>query len=224
MTYKYLSHILDNNTPTYGNEYNISIQKSHSIGNGNIANESTISTTIHIGTHIDLPYHFYENGQTIESYDASFWIFKCPLLVEVDVRSGIINDELREALQPYRDNQLIDLIMVKTGTEEERSSEKFWLENPGFDPSLYEYLTKTFPNLRVFGFDSISLSSYKHPKIGIEAHRHFLNPKKPVLVIEDMHLSDISIDDNILEVIIAPMRIAKCDGMPCTIVAKVKKN
>jgi len=35
--YKYLSHILNNNTPTYGNAYSIEIKQTHSIDKGDIA-------------------------------------------------------------------------------------------------------------------------------------------------------------------------------------------
>jgi kynurenine formamidase len=219
--YKYLSHILDNDTPTYGNEYNISITFSHDMQKGAIANESSILTTTHIGTHIDLPYHFFKEGQTIEAYDASFWIFEHPLVIEINQEKEIIKDELIHALEQYKHQKNIDFIMVKTGIEKIRKNKKFWAENPGFDPDLYNYLVDTFPKVRAFGFDSISLSSYKHPLVGRKAHQAFLNPAYPIIVIEDMHLSEISTSENILQVIIAPLRISKCDGMPCTVIAAI---
>ena len=92
--YKYLSHILDNHTPTYGNEYNISITLSHDMKNGAIANESHINTTTHIGTHIDLPFHFHKNGQTIEMYEASFWIFNYPVMIDIDSNNKSRQDEI----------------------------------------------------------------------------------------------------------------------------------
>ena len=154
--YKYLSHILDNDTPTYGNEYSISIKQSHNIENGAIANESNIATTTHIGTHIDFPYHFFSEGQTIENYNASFWVFSDPLIVEMEVKNEIIKDELISVLEQFHHQKNTDLIMVKTGAESIRRSKKFWAENPGFDPSLYDYLIYTFPKLRVFGFTASS--------------------------------------------------------------------
>ncbi len=220
--YKYLSHLLDNDTPTYGNAYNISVTLSHDIRKGAIANESNISTTTHIGTHIDFPYHFFEEGQTIESYDASFWIFTHPLFIEINTDKEIIKDELISALELHSDKKNTDLIIVRTNIEKVRGDKKFWAENPGFDPNLYQYLISSFPKLRAFGFDSISLSSYKHPFIGRKAHQAFLNPKRPIIVIEDMHLSEIQTNENILQVIISPLRIAKCDGVPCTIIAALE--
>ena len=79
----FLSYILDEQTPTYGDRNKFEQIKKSDISNGDVANDTTISTTVHIGTHIDMPYHFYEGGQTIEDYDANFWIFKNPLIIEI---------------------------------------------------------------------------------------------------------------------------------------------
>ena len=222
--YKYLSHILDNHTPTYGNEYNISISLSHDMKNGAIANESYINTTTHIGTHIDLPYHFHKEGQTIEMYEASFWIFNCPILINIDPKDEIIKDELINKIELLSLDKNIDLLMIKTGIEKHRGTKRFWAENPGFSSDVYHYLVQKFPKLRAFGFDSISLTSYKHPLIGREAHQAFLNPKHPLLIIEDMHLNTLSENEKISQIIIAPIRIAKCDGMPCTIIATIQSK
>ena len=72
----FLSYILDKNTPTYGNRNRLKQVKKSDISKGDIANDTFISTTVHIGTHIDMPYHFYKDGQTIEDFNADFWVFK----------------------------------------------------------------------------------------------------------------------------------------------------
>ncbi len=45
----YLSYILDGNTPTYGDRNRFKIDKKSSIKRGDIANDSFLSTTVHIG-------------------------------------------------------------------------------------------------------------------------------------------------------------------------------
>jgi len=178
-----------------------------------------ISTTTHIGTHIDLPYHFFEDGGTIESYEASYWIFDHPLVVELELDEEIIGTSLIHALYEYQHLKETDILMVKTGMEKYRESDVYWKSNPGFDPMLYKELIEMFPKLRAFGFDSISLTAYKHPLTGRKAHKAFLDPKKPLLIIEDMHMEEVSIEENISNVIVSPLRIAQCDGMPCTVIA-----
>jgi kynurenine formamidase len=72
----FLSYTLSSKTPSYGNRNEFKIEKQSSIAQGGTANDSTITTTVHMGTHLDMPYHFYENGQTIESFDADFFLSK----------------------------------------------------------------------------------------------------------------------------------------------------
>ncbi len=217
----YLSHILDQNTPTYGNRNVFELKKHASISNGDVANDSHMSSTVHIGTHIDLPYHFYENGQTIESYEANFWIFKKPLIIELNPPKLMIKDELINKLalkiQDEKDEVSYDILIVKTGICNYRGEDSFWESNYGFHPDIYDYLIKYFPNIRIIGFDSISVSSFSNRKIGRVAHQKFLNPKRPILLLEDMKLESINEKTLFDKIIVSPLRIAKCDGLPCTV-------
>lgn len=212
----FLSHILDTDTPTYGNRNKFSVEKKSDISNGDIANDSCINTTVHIGTHIDMPYHFYEDGQTIEDYQADFWKFEKVLFLDINPRDLIIKDEIIEKLKKI-DDIGYEILVVKTGICDIRDTEKFWNENYGFHPDVYDYLISKFPNIRVLGFDSISVSSFSNRLLGRESHKRFLNPKKPILLLEDMDLKKINKNTNLKEIIIAPLRISKCDGLPCTV-------
>ena len=212
----YLSYLLNEDTPTYGNRNSFSIEKKSSISDGAIANDSYIETTVHIGTHIDMPYHFYDDGQTIEDYDAGFWSFKDVLVVEIEPKGLIIKDLLIERLESI-DDVGYEILIVKTGICKRRGTQGFWEKNYGFHPDVYDYLISKFRQLRVLGFDSISVSSIQDRLLGRESHRRFLNPKHPILLLEDMDLTQVSEALSFREVIIAPLRIAHCDGLPCTV-------
>ncbi|MEA2019607.1 MAG: cyclase family protein [Campylobacterota bacterium] len=220
--YLYLSYILDENTPTYGNRNKFKQIKKSDISNGDVANDTSIDTTVHIGTHIDMPYHFFEDGQTIENFDADFFNFKNILFVEISPESLIIKNEVIEQLDIIKDKNKYEILIIKTGICNKRNTKEFWESNYGFDPSLAEYLRESFPNIRVLGFDSISVSSFAHRMIGREAHKVFLNPSKPILLLEDMDLSQLDKDVDIKKLTIAPLRISKCDGLPCTVIAEIK--
>ena len=216
----YLSHILDENTPTYGNRNKFSIERKSDIANGDIANDSFISSTVHIGTHIDMPYHFYGEGQTIENYSADFWSFKKILFLDIKSTSLIIGEELISLLTNIEDIGY-ELLIVKTGICESRNSKEFWNENYGFHPDIASYLRDKFTDIRVFGFDSISVSSFQERKLGRESHKAFLNPQNSILLLEDMDLRNINQNTKFKEIIISPLRISKCDGLPCTIIGKL---
>lgn len=212
----FLSHILDSNTPTYGDRNIFEQVKKSDISKGDVANDTSISTTVHIGTHIDMPYHFFEEGQTIESYDADFWSFKKIITLTIEPLDIIIYDELIKLLNDIEDIGY-ELLIVKTGICHRRDDEEFWRENYGFDPKVAYYLRENFPKIRVIGFDSISVSSFANRMLGREAHRAFLDPKSPILLLEDMDLRDIDKNSKLKELIVSPLRIAHCDGLPCTV-------
>jgi arylformamidase len=212
----FLSHILNVDTPTYGNRNKFQQLKKSDIGKGDVANDTSISTTVHIGTHIDMPYHFFDDGQTVEDFDADFWVFKKPLIIQINQNDLIINIELINRLNKINDIGY-DILIVKTGLCDKREKEDFWKNNFGFAPDIYDLLVEKFPYIRVFGFDSISVSSFQNRLIGRESHKRFLNPKKPILLLEDMDLINIDENSKFKEIIVSPLRISNCDGLPCTV-------
>lgn len=219
--FSYLSYTLDNNTPTYGNRNKFVASKKSDISQGDVANDTTIETTVHIGTHIDMPYHFFEDGQTIEDFDCEYFNFENILFVELIPKELIIKEELIELLDKINHKNKYEILIVKTRICEKRDTQEFWELNYGFDSSIAEYLRGSFSNIRVLGFDSISVSSFQNRMIGREAHKVFLDPQSPILLLEDMDLTTVDRNTNFKRVIIAPLRIAKCDGLPCTVIAEI---
>ncbi|WP_198003721.1 cyclase family protein [Methanococcoides burtonii] len=212
---------MEEDTPTYGNISKFWIEKRSSIKNGDIANNSSIHTTAHVGTHLDMPYHFYENGQTVIDFDPNFWIFNYILFFEIETEDIIIKNEILEILEEVENKEKYEMLIVKTGACNIRKEQKYWEENKGFSPEIADYLKKYFPNIRIFGFDSISVSSFVNRIVGREAHARFLDPSAPILLLEDMDLRQINKSTRINKVIVSPLRISQCDGLPCTVFAEV---
>ena len=218
----YLSYILDENTPTYGNRNKFSCEKKSDIFKGNVANDSSINTTVHVGTHIDMPYHFFEDGQTIEDFDIDYFRFENILFIDMTPESIIVKDDLIAILKNIDKNNNYDMLIIKTGICHKRDKTEFWETNYGFDPSIAKHLRTNFPNIRVIGFDSVSISSFTNRMLGRESHKAFLDPKNPILLLEDMDLTMLNKDSKIIKLDIAPLRISKCDGLPCTVIAEIK--
>ena len=218
----YLSYLLDENTPTYGNRNQFICEKKSDISKGDVANDSSINTTVHIGTHIDMPYHFFENGQTIEDFGIEYFRFENILFIDMIPNNVIVRDDLINLLKDIDEKNSYDILIVKTGICHKRDKNEFWETNYGFDPSIADYLRNNFPNIRVIGFDSVSVSSFSNRMLGRESHKAFLDPSKPILLLEDMDLTTIDKETKIKKLDIAPLRIAKCDGLPCTILAEIE--
>ncbi|MGI7160805.1 cyclase family protein [Campylobacter coli] len=218
----YLSYFLDQMTPTYGNKEKIKLIKKSSIEYGDIANHTIVTTSVHNGTHLDMPLHFFSDGQSIEDFCCDDFIFNQVLFIEIDSSDLIIHHNLIQKMSEVENKIKFEAIIVKTGICYKRDQEVYWKENFGFHPEIASCIRRDFPNVRLFGFDSISVSSFSNRELGRIAHRSFLDPQKPILLLEDMDLRGIFEGNKIKRLVVAPMRIRNSDGLPCTVVAEVE--
>ena len=191
--------------------------------NGDACNTSQWLLSNHIGTHIDFPRHFSAKGKILDNYPADFWIFHKAALIDL---SPVTPGQLI-SWQDFNINNIssdIEILLVKTGFSNIRNQNIFWQENPGFHPDIANQLRESLPNVRVLGFDSISVSSYTNREIGRMAHKAFLETANPILLLEDMDLSEINYKTRFHQMLVAPMRVTGADASPCTVLAEVEKE
>lgn len=216
-----MSHQLSGTTPAYGGGESLNIAFVRNIKEGDSCNTQRWCFSNHLGTHIDFPKHFQRTGSAADDYPPDFWIFNCPFLVDVSpVAPGHIITPECFAFDRLPDES--DLIIIKTGFCSQRGEEVYWKNNPGFSPDLAFELRGKFPRLRVVGTDSISISSFVHRDLGRTAHLAFLKHERPILLLEDMNLSDVNESTGFKRVIVSPIRVEGADAAPCTIFAELK--
>lgn len=213
--YIYLSHFLSPTTPTYGNRDKFSIKENSSISKGDTANSFSVNfSTNHIGTHVDLPKHFFDDGKSLNDFDPSYWFYNQVSFVDIPKDKGelIIPEDFANS----NIDKNCDILLIRTGFEKYRNEKTYWEANPGIDPSVADYLRSTYPNIRTIGFDFISLTSFQHRALGKEAHRKFLDGKDDfITIIEDMHLSELN--SNPKSIIVSPLLINGIDSTPVTV-------
>ena len=73
MTIVDLSHKVNSGTPTYPGDFAVKLQKVKNFESGGI-NSFSLTTTLHTGTHIDMPMHFMDNNITAADYDLENFI------------------------------------------------------------------------------------------------------------------------------------------------------
>ena len=207
----YLSHFINENTPVYGGGTEvIQLEKIRSISKGDTSNNLKLTFPGHVNTHIDFPYHFDDNGKKSNDFAAITWIFN-----KVGFISCSIEDvESQIACLPTD----IECLILKTGFEQFRGLDKYWKEQPIINASLATTLKYKFPNLRLFGFDMISLTSKLDRSEGKKAHLAFLI-ENDILILEDMHLAFL--EHTPKQIIVAPLQIDNADGVPCTVLAYI---
>jgi arylformamidase len=227
-SFKYisLSHWIGENTPTYNNSGGFNRCSITSIKNGNSANSEEWKFNNHIGTHIDFPFHFHENGRKSSDFKTAFYINKKIGFIELETicqPGEIISMKHIEKQVDLLENDL-EVLLLKTGFQKYRNTSLYWSDNPGYDNLLFDYLKKKFPRLKFFGFDTISLTSVLNRSMGKEAHLSFLNLLDPILIIEDMDLSFLNSYLILEELIIAPIMIENTDGVPVNCILKFKEK
>lgn len=212
----YLSYFIDEQTPLYGGEQAVFIEKRSEISKGASSNTKYLKIPNHLGTHIDFPNHFSDSGKTINDYPASFWRFQNVYVISYKAKNDeIINENLINKQEIPLDTEFI---ILNTGFGGYRESDIYWNNNPGLSPQLAKVLKTKCPNLKAIGFDFISVSSYQNRMLGREAHKEFLL-QNDILIIEDMNLDGIK-DKSIKSIIALPLQIKKVDGAPITIIAE----
>ncbi|WP_293972901.1 cyclase family protein [uncultured Ruminococcus sp.] len=85
------------NTPVYDGDPETRAERIKSIENGDGYNLTEISMSVHSGTHIDAPLHFYDEGSSIDNIRLNAFFGKCTVISV----SGILTGEDMERLLPY---------------------------------------------------------------------------------------------------------------------------
>jgi arylformamidase len=216
-----LSHTYSSSTPSYGNRDLFKSTVNSSICSGETANSSCWTfTTNHLGTHIDVPYHFSETGIKLTDIPPTDWIFNIVEIIEIHCDKAKLIDITD--LEAISIDPNIELLLIRTNYENYRRTDKYWNDNPGISPEVADYLRSKFSKLRSIGFDFISLTSWKHRLLGKTSHKTFLSPEnnaKPILAIEDMSLKNLK--GKIDWVIVSPILVENENGAPVTIFANI---
>lgn len=225
-----LNHLLNTKIPTYANTGKFEIIKSRSIENGDSSNESSITFSNHVGTHVDAPYHFDNDGKSLDLFPAQYWFCDYPWLIELNAEPGEIIDLDKILDLVMNIPQNTDILLLKTNFEKYRNTDRdiYNFQNPSIHPEVGIWLRKN-RKLKFIGFDYISLSSRANREMGRVAHHAFLSSKEygtrneiqgtPILLIEDMKLSELQVTPK--RIIISPLLFEKADGGPVTIFAEI---
>lgn len=210
-----VSYPLSVKTPLYPNTPAPVIHSLRSINKGDGANTSSITFSTHTGTHIDAPSHFCKEGTTIAdclTVDTTFFPAYCIDIPKPKSEEILISD-ISERIALVQD---AEAILIRTGWHTIRfeDPERYCNDHPWISPEVPGFLRDVCPNLRLFGIDQISISSILHREAGKECHRMFLCYEPPILLLEDVDLSNIQLLNGVNTLYIYPHLIDEIDGVP----------
>ena len=161
------------------------------------SNESRIEMDSHTGSHVDAPYHVFQNGKTIGQISLDKFMGKCVVLDFTKVKNSITKNHLKNV--KIKKN---DIVLLKTKSKAERSF------NPNFtylDKSGAEYLASQ--KIKAVGIDSLGIER-NQPRH--ETHKILL--KNNIPIFEGLELSKAKQGRYFFHG--SPLKIKKGDASP----------
>jgi len=186
----------------------VSIRKTNMISRGDEWNLSELKFSSHCGTHIDAPYHFDENGITVDQIPLDSLIGNATVY-DVKNKEKIDVEDLKSLKIGN-----CDRIIFKT------INSTYW-KRPTFIKE-FVYITKEAAvyladrKIKLVGIDYLSVDKFDD----MYADAHHILLKKGIIIIEGLDLSMVKPGD--YELIALPLKIKNNDGSPARVV--LKKN
>jgi kynurenine formamidase len=203
--------------PLFPGTPSVKIERYNSINGRSKVNSSKLTINTHTGTHVDLPLHFLNGGLAgFDTLDREM-IFEPAYFVSVPKEEdGAIRPEDLD-LEKIDD---AEALFLRTGFFRSRSSESYSLRNPYLLPEAARSIRKTMRRLHILGMDTISIASNLHPEEGKESHLDLLKGRKPILILEDVDLSNPSLLRGKWRVALYPFVIDDIEATPVSLIAQ----
>ncbi len=194
---------LSEKTPVWEGDKGISVPRVAKIEEGSDFNVSRIELGVHAGTHIDAPFHVFENGNTVDQIPLDTLIGNVQV-VEITDGISVIG---KNCLMKLNFQDGIDRILFKT------SNSNYWETDPFSFNKEYvainsegaKYLADM--DLKLVGVDYFSVSSYDDLK-----QPHLILLDRGVVLLENIDLRQVV--PEIYKLICLPLKIIGTDGAP----------
>lgn len=166
-------------------------ERKMSISDGEICNLTEFKMCAHNGTHVDAPFHFYDDGKTIDQVELERFVG----YAYVAEHEGIVKEE--DALR----------IIGRAKQSDARAADRILIKG---DSTLSVEAAKIFAKqgIKLYGNESQTVGPEEAPK---EVHLIMLGAQ--VVLLEGIRLADV--DEGVYILNAAPLNLGGCDGSPC---------
>jgi kynurenine formamidase len=173
-------------------------------------NLSRIEFSLHTGTHMDAPFHFFNGGETIDRVALDRCIGAACL---IDLRNVSVGDEIRRDHLEARADALCRAraVVLHTGWSMHWGGVRYFNSHPCLTEEAARFLVDC--GVQLVGVDMPSVDRAPYP-----AHRVLLGAG--VLIVENLtNLEAIGAD--LFQLVVLPLKLAGRDGSPVRAVAIV---
>lgn len=168
-------------------------------------NIGKITTSTHTGTHVDAPYHFDDDGGTVETLDVNRYIGDASI-IEVYDMEGIT----KTVLAQYDIKGTILLIK----TQKVYDTEMFPSKVPVLSEDAVDYIASL--GIKLYGIDVPSVDALDSKDLTIHHKLH----QNDIMIIENVVLAETP--GGFYDFIALPLKIKGGDGSPVRAVVKPK--
>ncbi|MHA1357517.1 MAG: cyclase family protein [Candidatus Helarchaeota archaeon] len=191
---------ISSNTPIYPGDTKIEVKPLYSIQKGDSANISELKLGTHSGTHVDVPYHFLQEGEKLNTISLDKFCGNAKV-VELDVAEKITPKDLTAFLI-----QKDEIILFKTKNSKLWNLNEFQKDFIYLSPEAAEYLVRQ--GVKLVGIDYLSIEKYKS-----ENHlTHTTLLQNGILILEGINLREVPSGEYFL--ICFPLKLIGVDGSP----------
>jgi arylformamidase len=177
------------------------------IAHGDECNLSQISTSTHIGTHMDAPRHYLEGAAGIETVPIAASIGRARVIEIRDPEMIRISE-----LEPHRLARGERVLFKTRNSGQCWKSDEFQKKYVHIDPEAARYLVEC--RIQTVGVDYLSVGGFESG--GPETHRILL--EAGIWIIEGLQLEQVEPGD--YELICLPLKIIGGDGAPARAVLR----
>jgi len=203
MTIYDISLTLSPNLLTWPGDPVLVLEQIQSMDKGAPANVTRMNSSVHIGTHVDAPHHFLNDGRTVEKLPLDVLTGPCYVMQLPDGIEAITAEVLE------RTEVTSDMKRILFGTRNShlwaRGETKFQADFVAITEDGAEWLVEH--GVQLVGVDYLSVAPYTDP-----LSTHLLLLKAGVIIVEGLNLSNVM--RGFYDLYCLPLKIAGCEGAP----------
>lgn len=190
--------------PIWPGDPAIQLDRISKMEEGASANVTRMNMGVHVGTHVDAPFHFLGgNTPTVEQMPLNLLIGRVYVLHVPDEVDMITASLLQQAVIPPRTRRLI--FKTRNSAYWARGETAFQIDFVALDASGAQYLVHK--GIKLVGIDYLSIAPFH---AGVPTHHTLLGAG--VVILEGLNLSQVSPGRYTLYCL--PIKLAGSDGAP----------
>lgn len=191
MKYIDLTHKFDRNTPVSPFD-NKPVFKQVKERENDYYSDTELTSTMHIGTHIDAPSHMVDSKKNMCHYDIEHFIGEVVVLDFEGQKEIVLRDEDKALIKENH------IVLVYTGMDKIIGTDEYYYEHPQVSKEFADFLVEK--KVKILGLDFYSPDSL--PSL---VHKTLL--PNDVLIVENLTNLELLLDKEVVEGYFIPLKI-----------------